>query len=330
MTREGDQQDAVKTSQVRLRGDAPRKEDFNGPVKPISKYTAFCDFYREQVTSELKAECKKKKQPFNSDQVVPRLLEAWRNMDNAKKIGLQKLCDNEKELYRAQVEEWKRTEHYKKYQAEKRAYVRRKKNLKTKMEDKMKEEGQTLNIGKANPSQQVYAAYLVYWSERRPVMKAEWEERSSTPFTSIDLAKAIATEWIAMPKEEKRIYEEVKQPQYYEMWLVQEAEKRRLREKLAVRQRRKPMKVKKESLKKKSQKKPEPKRRPKALAKHFDVKAKKKLAEKLEIEKKRAAEAEDVEKPKENDYGNNTPPKDAPPKVPKFSARMMRSSTVRF
>merc|ERR1712112_292475 len=51
-------------------------------------------------------------------------------------------------------------------------------------------------------------------------------------------------------------------------------------EKLAVRQRRKPMKVKneslkKESLKKKSQKKPEPKRRPKALAKAFDVQAKK-------------------------------------------------------
>merc|ERR1712114_83784 len=165
--------------------------------------------------------------------------------------------------------------------------------------------------------------------------KAEWEERSSTPFTSIDLAKAIATEWIAMPKEEKRVYEEVKQPQYYEMWLVQEAEKRRLREKLAVRQRRKPMKVKKESLKKeslkkKSQKKPEPKRRPKALAKAFDVQAKKKLAEKLEAEKKHAADVEDVEKPKENNYGNNMPPKDTPPKVPKFSARMMRSSTVRF
>jgi len=57
---------------------------------------------------------------------------------------------------------------------------------------------------------------------------------------------------------------------------------------------------------------------------------KKKLAEKLEAEKKHAADVEDVEKPKENDYGNNTPPKDTPPKVPKFSARMMRSSTVRF
>lgn len=103
-------------------GQKPKKNEFDGPSKPLQPYFTFCSEHRERVTQEVKAECDKTGTPFHIKLITAKMSALWKVFPDEKKVAMKTAFSTAMEEFKVKEAEWKKSDNYKSFEEATKAH----------------------------------------------------------------------------------------------------------------------------------------------------------------------------------------------------------------
>eukprot|EP00397_Hematodinium_sp_SG-2012_P028994 GEMP01030588.1.p1 GENE.GEMP01030588.1~~GEMP01030588.1.p1 ORF type:complete len:295 (+),score=72.95 GEMP01030588.1:46-930(+) len=181
---------------VRRLGPRPKPTDFNAPQQPPSGYFAFSNIIRDKTVADLKAECAANGTPFKITEVGLKLAEQWKVYPDEKKAELNVIYVKEKEKYKVDLEEWKKTEDFKKYL-----------QAKLQFDSKKDTAAARKDMFAAGAPKKVTSAYFLFATEHRNKLLAQWRAVGKKADVK-ELGQLCGDAWRELPAESRQPYNE--------------------------------------------------------------------------------------------------------------------------